>query len=55
MSDDRDHGFTDAEHNSGENVSQKDIQQQQGISGWQGGVGDQAETIDVDDDEPAVE
>lgn len=55
MSDEKDHGFTDGEHNSGENVTQADINQQPGISGWQGSVADQADGSDTDPDEPAVE
>jgi hypothetical protein len=56
MSDDKDHGFADADHNSGENVPQADLDEQPGISGWQGAVEDQAEPGDSDDpDRPAVE
>jgi hypothetical protein len=55
MSDDKDHGFTDGQHNSGENVAQGDIDDQKGISGWQGGVADQADGTDTDPDKPAVE
>jgi hypothetical protein len=55
MSDDKDHGFTDSDHNSGEHVSQAD-KEQPGISGWQGGVQDQPDTDGTaDDDKPAVE
>jgi hypothetical protein len=55
MSDDKDFGFTDAEHNSGENIPQADIDQQPGISGWQGAVADQEDGTDTDPDKPAVE
>ena len=57
MSDRDKHGFTDGEHNSGEHVSEHDIAQQDGISGWQGGVDEQATAnADADDpDEPPVE
>lgn len=54
MTDDKDHGFADADHNSGENISEAD-KQQPGISGWQGGVADQADGTETDDDRPAVE
>jgi hypothetical protein len=54
MSDDKDHGFTEGEHNSGENVSQGDINEQPGISGWQGGVADETDGTETDPDEPAV-
>jgi hypothetical protein len=55
MTDDKDHGFAEGQHNSGENVEQDDIDQQPGIGGWQGGVADQADGSDTDPDEPAVE
>ena len=57
MSDDKEHGFTDGEHNSGENIPQSDIDQQPGISGWQGGVQDEVAQNGeaADDDRPAVE
>jgi hypothetical protein len=55
MSDDKDHGFTDGEHNSGEEIAEAD-KQQPGISGWQGGVPEQADPDgEVPDDEPAVQ
>ncbi len=55
MSDDKDHGFADAEHNSGEEIAEAD-KQQPGISGWQGGVPEQADPEhDQNPDEPAVE
>ncbi len=55
MSDDKDHGFTEGEHNSGENISQSDINAQPGISGWQGGVADETDGTETDPDEPAVQ
>ena len=55
MSDDKDHGFSGGEHNSGEEISEAD-KQQPGISGWQGGVPEQADPErDTNPDEPAVE
>ena len=56
MSDDKDYGFTGAEANSGEEISEAD-KAQPGISGWQGGVQDQGDTDGdaVADDEPAVQ
>jgi hypothetical protein len=54
MSDDKDYGFTDGEHNSGEHISEAD-KAQPGISGWQGGVQDETDVEATDDDRPAVE
>lgn len=54
MNDDKDHGFTQGETNSGENISQADIDAQPGISGWQGGVADETDGTETDPDEPAV-
>ncbi len=56
MSDDKDYGFSDADHNSGEHVSEAD-KAQPGISGWQGGVQDQPDTDGdaTDEDEPAIQ
>ncbi len=56
MSDEKDYGFTGAETNSGEEISEAD-KAQPGISGWQGGVQDQSDTDgeETDDDRPAVE
>ncbi len=54
MSDEKEHNFTEGEHNSGENISQSDIDAQPGISGWQGGVADETDGTEADPDEPAV-
>jgi hypothetical protein len=55
MTDDKEHGFAQGQQNSGENVPQADIDEQPGISGWQGGVADQEDGTDTDPDKPAVE
>jgi hypothetical protein len=54
MSDDKDYGFTGAEANSGEEISEAD-KAQPGISGWQGGVQDQEDGEATEENEPAVE